>query len=359
MILDISSLVLQINPQLFLLQVLINFSIYLIIVVSLNLEVGYSGIPQFGRMLAVLAGAIVAGGVTGRILAFVFGLPYGAEYAYDYAIATTITTKYLQHNPLLSIGVLLMTLALAAIIGGIVGYLTSYPALRLKEAYLGITLLAFGDSLMLFSRNYRDLVGGTYGVMVPDVFRWLPDRYTGAVVISLGIAILVFLYVEALTRSPFVRALKAMRDSELASGVYGKDIARLRGQALIIGSALAAVAGALYSFYSAAMDPRAFTRLTWTFWPWAFMMLGGTGNNLGMLVGVFIFIFIRNLIFANKAYISAVLFIDPVWLEYILVGLAIILITLFRPQGILPEKPVLTIKREKIEELRGRLKSSS
>jgi branched-chain amino acid transport system permease protein len=56
--------------------------------------------------------------------------------------------ELLAANPVLSIGILILTLALAAVVGGFVGYLCSYPALRLKEAYLGITLLAFGDLII-------------------------------------------------------------------------------------------------------------------------------------------------------------------------------------------------------------------
>ncbi len=349
-------MVLIISP--IIIQIILYFAIFLIVTLSLNLEVGYAGIPQFGRVLAVLAGAIVAGAVPGRILAFMIGERYGADYAnhlYNFRIVNTITTNVLAPNPLLSIAILFVTLALAAIFGGMIGYLSSYPALRLKEAYLGITLLAFGDVLQLIAWNYDPLVGATQGVNVPDVFRWIgvgEGRFIGATFTLLGFAILSYIFLDLVSRAPFGRALKAMRDSEVAARVYGKDIVKLRGQTLIIGGAMAGIGGALWTLYTGSMKAITFSRLTWTFWPWAFMMLGGTGNNLGVLLGTFVFSTVRTLIYTYKELLTAVIPISPVWLEYILVGLAIVLIALVRPQGILPEKPVLTISRDDIEEIR-------
>ena len=148
-----------------------------------------------------------------------------------------------------------------------------------------------------------------------------------------------------------------MRDSEVAARAYGKDIPKLRAQSLIIGSALASIGGALWAFYTGSMKAITYNRLIWTFWPWAYMMLGGIGNNVGVLVGVLVFSITRTLIYTYKDLIATIILIKPVWLEYILVGLAIILIMLFKPQGLLPEKPALSLSRSKIEEIRKSVKS--
>jgi len=291
-------------------------------------------------------------------VAAIIGQPWGAEYAYHlykYKLVYQINTV-LATNPLLSIAMLIFTLIVTAGLGAFIGYITAYPAIRLREAYLGITLLAFGDALQIIAWNYEPLVGATEGVMVPDPFRWIGTgtvRFVSATFIILGIAILIFLYVERLDKSPFGRVLKAMRDSELAAQVYGKDILKLRAQALITGSALAAIGGALWAFYVGSMKAITYNRLVWTFWPWAYMMLGGTGNNVGVLVGVLVFSTIRTLIYSYKGVLSAIIPISPTWLEYLLVGLAIILIVLFRPQGLIPEKPALTLPRKRIEEIAG------
>ena len=345
-------------------QIILYFAVFLIVTLSLNLEVGYAGIAQFGRVLAVLTGAVVAGAVPGRILAYMAGLPWGADYANhlkNFKIVNTINQQILVTNPGLSIGMLLFTLAIAALLGGIIGYLCSYPALRLKEAYLGITLLAFGDALQSFIWNYDPIAGATQGINVPDFFRWVgagPPRFYAATTTLLGFAILIFLFIEALGRAPYGRALKAMRDSEVAANVYGKDIAGLRGRTLIVGGAVAAIGGALWALYTGSFKAITYNRLTWTFWPWAFMMLGGTGNNIGVLVGTLVFSTVRTLIYTYKQVLTQVIPISPIWLEYMLVGFAIVLIALVRPQGLIPEKPALTLKREEVLKIREKVKQS-
>ncbi len=338
--------------------ILIDFAIFMIVTLSLNFEVGVAGIAQFGRVLAVEIGAYVAGGLTGRILAYT--IPElrqysGAEYSnhlINFKLVDTINRTLLEHNALLSIGILILTLALAAIIGGIVGWLTSYPAIRLKEAYLGITLLAFGDVVMLIAQNYDPIVGATQGVSVPDPFRWArPYSFEAALIIALILAGLTFIFFEMLVRSPFGRALKAMRDDEVAAKVYGKDIVKLRTYALIIGSAFAAMAGAYYTMYIGSCKAFTYTRLTWTFWPWAFMMLGGTGNNVGIAVGVLIFVIVRTIIINYKTYLEPFVPFDPIWLEPMFVGVVIILLSVFRPQGLIPEKPAFTIKKRRIRSI--------
>ncbi|MCX8184367.1 MAG: branched-chain amino acid ABC transporter permease [Sulfolobales archaeon] len=336
------------------LQIILNFSIGLIVTVSLNIEVGFLNLPQFGRLLAVLSGAIVAAAVPGRILAASMGLPWDANYAYhlyNFGIVAKINNM-LSENPGLSIGILVFTLVIVALIGGLIGYLSAYPALRLKEAYLGITLLAFGELLMNVAWNYDPLVGGTMGVWVVDPFRFVGAggaRFTFAALFIFFIAIAIYIYAELLARSPFGRTLKAVRDAEVAASVYGKDIVKIRTQTLIVGGSIAAIAGALWAFFTGSMKAATYTRLTWTFWPWAFMMLGGIGNNLGVLFGVFLYTVSRTAIILYKGTLSAVIPIDPEWLEYIMIGLVLVAVVLFRPQGIIPERPTLTLPEHKIE----------
>jgi len=362
------------------LHVMFEFAIALIVTLSLNLEVGVAGIAQFGRVLAVMVGGFVAGAIPGRLLTLMFkdriieviardmemlGIKDPVSEYYNHMINFKLVakiTEILSHDPLLSVGIFVFTLVVAALVGAAVGYITAFPAIRLKAAYLGITLLAFGDVLMIVGWNYDPIVGGTQGVNVPDVFRWVgagTPRFLAATFTVLGLAILVLIFVERLVRSPFGRALKAMRDAELAAKVYGKDIVKLRSHALILGSALAAIGGALYIMYVGSCKAITFTRLTWTFWPWAFMMLGGTGNNLGVAFGVLVFVIVKTIVVMYRGGLAPYVPFDPVWLEYTLVGLAIVLIALFRPQGILPEKPVLTLPRERIESVAKAFKSSS
>jgi len=335
-------------------HIMVEFSIFTIVTLSLNLEVGDTGIPQFGRVIAVIAGAFAVGAIPGRILAYMMGLPYGAKYAiykYNYWVVDEINDKLAANIPL-SIAYFVFSLLLAAVCGAVIGWITSRPAIRLREAYLGISLLAFGDVLMWVGYNYEPLVGGSTAATVPDPFRWIwKYRFIVVSFVIVVIAFVILLLVERLTKSPFGRTLKMLRDNELAATVFGKDIVKIRTRSLVIGSAIAAVAGALYVIYVGVCNAGAFTRLTWTFWPWAYMMLGGVGNNIGIVIGVLIFIIIRTIIVLYRFELAPYLPFDPIWLEYTLAGLAIILIVLFRPYGLLPEKPEPTISPERIREL--------
>jgi len=341
-----------------LLNIGLNFGIGLILALSLNIEVGFANIPQFGRLIAALMGAIAAGGIASRIIAAILGFPYGVEYISNNSYIVTNINMELSKNPLLSLIFLLLTLAIAAFLGGIIGYASAYPSLRLREAYLGITLLSIGEILRGITYNYSPIVGGSVGIMVPDPFRFFGVyRYTGAIIVILLFAVLVFFLSERIARSPIGRTMKAVRDSELAAQVYGIDIVKIRTYALIIGGSIAAIAGALRVLSDAYIGVGGMQRYEWTFLPWAYIMLGGVGNNLGVVLGVLIFSTARSLIMVYKTNLVQILppYIDVSNLEYIFVGLTIILITMFRPKGILPEKPTLTLSRKDLENIREKI----
>ncbi|MEM1526321.1 MAG: branched-chain amino acid ABC transporter permease [Ignisphaera sp.] len=350
----------ELNPLVEL--IILNFSLGLMVAISLNIEVGFLRIPQFGRLLAVIAGAIVAAAIPGRILALYLGMPAGIEYAnhmYNFRIVFEIN-RFLSKNPLLSITLFLSTMVMAAIVGGVIGYLCAYPALRLKGAYLGITLLTFGEIITSIAWNYQPLVGGTTGVFVVNPFGFVGRGSSSLAVISiLVISIVSYVYAELLIRSPFGRMLKAIRDSEVAAEVYGKNAVKARAETLVIGGAMAAVAGALWAIYTGSMKASTYTRLTWTFWPWAFMMLGGVGNNLGVLVGVLLYTLARTAIIQYKHLLTSVIPISAEWLEYILIGIVIVAVILYKPQGLIPEKPALTLSRKTIEKIKDKIDTST
>ena len=163
-----------------LVNLIIDIAIFGIITLSLNLEVGYTGLPQFGRTIAVLGGAFVAGSIPGRLLALIWAIENWELFAdsrYNIGIVTSIN-QILVANPIIALIYMLVTLILAAIVGGFLGWLTSRPAVRLKEAYLGISLLSIGDIIMYTGINFDPLVGGTIPVKVPDPFAWICQSST-------------------------------------------------------------------------------------------------------------------------------------------------------------------------------------
>ena len=157
----------------FIVDLLAIFAIYLIVNLSLNMEFGYGGIPNFGKVLAVGAGAFVAASIPGRIFASLAGIE-GDYIANNLAIVSEINI-WLVDNTGIGFVVFFLTLGIAAGVGGGIGILTSYPAIRLRGDYLAITLLAFGESIRIIGNNFTPLVGGTLGVQIPDPLSFLPD----------------------------------------------------------------------------------------------------------------------------------------------------------------------------------------
>ncbi|RLG74164.1 MAG: branched-chain amino acid ABC transporter permease [Thermoprotei archaeon] len=334
------------DPIRFMIDLTAFFSIYLMLSISLNLEYGYTGIPNFGKVLFFAGGAFIAGAVITRLLLIIIGLSSKNYCSFNVLYASEVT-KYLAENPLLSILIFVTMLLAGCIVGGLLGYVASYPAIRLKETYLGITLLASGELLRIVARNYDPLICGTLGVSVPDVFAWIPASIKEfvQVLIMLGIALSTWFFVEKLTRSPLGRLIRAIRDNEIAAESYGKDVVKVRMKILVLGSAIAGIAGVLYALYVRSVHADDFMPLR-TFIIWVMIIIGGVGNNIGAALGSFIYVSTERLIMQYKHYIVAPF--DVNYLSYIFFGIVLILILMFKPKGLLPEKPSKTTEFEKI-----------
>ncbi|NOZ88676.1 MAG: branched-chain amino acid ABC transporter permease [Crenarchaeota archaeon] len=350
------------------------FAIYVVVALSLNLEAGLTGIPNFGRHLAVIIGAIVAATLPGYLgLAILPGEAreqllelLGAETMPSYAsnanpLITDFLSKYYAEHTGTAVAMFAFTLLAAAALGALVGLLAAFPAARLREDYLAITLLAAGEALFIISRNLGFL-GGTQGLSVPNVAAWLDAAVAGlaarigtaphtlaSLILAASAAALVLAYMEALSRTPMVRLLRGVRENETAAEALGRDVARVKLKTLMLGSAIAAVAGALFIMSTLSWIAQTYNRVSWTFWPWAMMILGGMGNNLGVVAGAFILATLRMAITQYKDTIAPYLPFQPQWLDYLVLGAVLILVLMVRPEGILPEKTRYPLPREKLE----------
>ncbi len=334
----------------FLTDLISLLAIYFIVNLSLNLELGYVGIPNFGLVLAVTGGAYTVGWLPIRLLMHIYAVDSGlsSDILKNNVLIVTQINHYLQSDPLTGILVFVLTLLVAMCVGGALGVLAAYPAIRLRSDYLAITLLALGEILSIIGRNYEPLVGGVIGIMVPDLWSWLGSiRFLLLPIILLGIAASTVLFLEILSRSPVYRTFRAVRDNEVAAASLGKDIVRVRTSALIIGSMMSGLAGALYASYSCYVGPNVYGRMEWTFLPWLMVIFGGLGNNKGVLLGTSVFIAFRKLIvFYKEAF--AFLPFDVVWMEYLLLSLVLLIIVILRPHGLMKEKPGCTLPRDEL-----------
>jgi branched-chain amino acid transport system permease protein len=323
------------------LNVVAFISIYGILSITLNLQYGYSGIPNFGMTAFVALGAYVTGALTGRLAMIYYGIDSNLDYIADNTKIITLLNSKIALDPLGGILLFIITIILSILFSIPLAYAASYPAIRLREDYLIITLIGIGEAMRIVGVNYTPLVGGTLWVGVPNLFKWA-EPYEMIILVSLMLIImfLIYLFIEILTSSPFGRLIKAVRENEITARFIGKDVTRIRILVLLIGSSLASIAGVLYSLFMGAVMASAFTRSDWTYWPWLMLIIGGKGNNIGALVGAVIIVIARQLIAIYKHDLELFLPFSVVWLEQILLGITLIAFMIYRPIGIIPEKPV-------------------
>src|SRR5256712_3977420 len=319
------------------------FAIYAILALSFNLEYGYAGQPNLGKVFFLSIGAYVAGALVAHGIAALTG------YREDLFTAQAAHARlvYAAANPGAMAGLFLGALALAATVGAAIGVLASYPALRLRGDFLAIVLIAVGEVSRVFVRVYEPIAGGNIGIGgVPSPFVFLGDRTARVAfaLVALGLALLAFLFVERLSNSPLGRLLKSVRDDELVANVLGKRTPRVKAQVLAVGSGMAAVAGVLWGFWFQTVAADDFIPQT-TFLVVAMVLLGGAANHRGALLGAITMTVLDHVTrpsFYAILGLTVDLPFDINYLRYILIGLLIILILMFRPEGLLPEKPVKT-----------------
>lgn len=310
------------GPFIYALDVLVYIGIFGIISLSLNLEFGFAGLANFGKVAFFLVGS------------------------YTYALLSQIGVPFY------------LCLLAAIAVSSMVGFLVSLPTLRLRMDYLAITVLAFGEILRLIVKS-EDFAGGNWGLRVKPIFAWTGSsvvfRLKNAGLVFFCLA-LCFVVIQLLANSPYGRALRAIREDEVAAEALGKHRAKYKAQALTIGSGMAGLAGGLYVQYLYNVVPELFMPMV-TFTVWIMVLLGGPANNWGVLLGAALVQIFDRGVKILKDYL--VLPIAPSDLQYILFGILIILVLFFRPQGLLKESKIGTKALRSVRNARSAAKNRS
>ena len=323
------------------------YALYLALSLSLNLEFGYAGIPNFGKVLFVSGGAAVSATITGRLALWILGIKGDFAGPFNFSLiahANTILTGDLA----LTIGLVALGFIIGAVVGGILGYVMSYPAIHLREDYLGLLLLGMAQFWFYVLTTYKPLVGGTQPLSTVNPFYYFSslniNDLTGVVMAIATVAFtgLVYLYLERTVRSPLGRTLRAMRDNDNASSALGKDTAKLRIRTLVIASALAGMVGTMYTFQYAYVDSTTWTRFAWTFWPFLIVIIGGAANNTGVALGTFFFILILKGLELVQPLMTAS-GLTPAYVQDLIFAALLLAILYIRPEGIIGEKPTFTL----------------
>jgi len=229
---------------------------------GLNLQWGQTGLFNVG-----IAGFVGIGAYTSALLT---SAPADGRFGgYEWPIAAGC------------IAAMLMTGAASALVGA--------ASLRLRADYLAITTFGIAVMVQLVLRNAEHLTGGNFGVsFIPRPFASVAERPalfgTLNLLLVSGLVALLYVALDRLVRSPWGRVLRAVREDERAAEALGKSAARFRLQAFTIGGAIMGLAGALEAHVIGFIAPDNFDSAL-TFQVWTMLIIGGSGNNLGALLG--------------------------------------------------------------------------
>ncbi len=230
-----------------------------------------------------------------------------------------------------------------ALISALVSYLIGALTIRLRADYLAIATFGVAVTVQLAALNLQPVTGGPFGIgFIPRPFAgWAGDPLLFSLSnFGLLAAVVLALYfaLERLTRSPWGRVLRAIREDEMAARALGKNATKFRLQAFAIGGGIMGLAGAAQAHFIGFIAPDNYIPML-TFQVWAMLIVGGSGNNRGAILGA---VLVWG-IWAASAGAMAAIFppgqqARAAALQIVMIGVALCAILLLRPRGILGEE---------------------
>ena len=230
----------------------------------------------------------------------------------------------------------------AIVAAGVCGLILGGIALRrLRDDYFSITTVVATLTVYAIIAQFVPLFNGytgVYGVPQPLV-KELNLSASAYQVFFLGLCavvlLIVYVVMERIFKSPYGRLLRAVREDEMAAAAFGRNIYRVKLQAYVIGAVVAGLGGGLLAAFLQAFNPYAWNAAE-TFLIYAAIFVGGSGNNRGVLVGaLFISVVVQEL---TRLFVVIPGHPDAAAaLRYMIVGVLIIGVLWWRPQGLIPE----------------------
>ncbi|MFH1752410.1 MAG: branched-chain amino acid ABC transporter permease [archaeon] len=282
------------------LHLMIIACIYIILTISLNLSMGFTGLLNIGHAAFYGIGAYAS-----ALLALNFGLPFW-------------------------IGLLV-----GGLVAAFFGFLLAFPTLRLRGDYLALATLGFGFVVEAVLKNWVDLTRGPLGlpgIPKPELFGFAFDSLLSYFLLSLVFVVITYFVVSRIVHSPFGRVLKAVRDDEVAAASIGKNVFQFKALALIVSAFFAGIAGSLYAHYITFIDPTSFTVME-SMLVISMVVVGGMASVRGSVLGAIVLVLLPEpLRFLNlpSSMVGA--------LRQLIYAFLLIILVLKRPQGILGEK---------------------
>ena len=305
-------------------------AVYALAAIGLNLHYGYTGLLNFGQVGFMLVGA--------------------------YGMAVTVGTFGLSLWLGIAIGI-----GLAVVLALLLGI----PTLRLRSDYFAITTIAAAEILRFLVRSgsAADLTGGPFGIqsIAGSFFRLNPypsgrfslgvsglsfsSQQLWTLTVTWALVGLATVLIAVLMRSPWGRVIKSIREDEDVARSLGKNVFAFKMQSLVIGGVIGGFAGIMFALGSSSANANSY-QPTVTFFAYAILILGGAASKLGPIVGAVIFWFLyagfqsllrqadqEDLI---PGFLSGSEAVGAISL--ILVGIALMALMVFRPQGIFGDR---------------------
>lgn len=293
---------------------------YGVFALGVQLNVGTTGIMNFGQ-----AGFMAVGSYAMGILVVKSGLSFWLALVLGIPVA----------------------IAAALVVG--------LPSLRLRADYFAISTLAFSEIVRIVADNWDGLTGGNLGLFgygdtwteaSARIDGWLesigiaPRFLLPLLLVNVLILLVLTVVVALMVRSPWGRVLRAIREDEDAARALGKNTFVYKLQSLSIAAALAAIAGYMLAINISILSPANFDPVL-TAYAYVIVILGGLGSYLGVVVGSFFLIFVLE----ATRYIELPLSDARVAaLRFMIVGLVLMLLVVFRPQGLFGKRQELTLR---------------
>lgn len=273
----------------YVLRILIMSGIFVMLTLSLNLVTGFTG--QFCLGWAAFYGI---GAYTSALLTMKAGLSFW------------------------------LAMPLGGFMAALFGLLLGLPTMRLKEIYLAITTLGFGEIIRLIMLNWTDLTRGSMGlpgIPAPSILSYEISSNQAYYYFILALVLITVAAMRRLIDSRTGRALIAIREDELAAKSMGIDVTAYKMLAFAVGAFFAGLAGSFYAHYTSFIDPHTFS-FTESIAILAMAVLGGLGSINGSILGAVILTVVPELLRGIAEY------------RLIVFGLIMMAVMLLRPQGI-------------------------
>jgi len=301
-----------------------NYAIlYILLALGLNIVVGFAGLLDLGYIAFYAVGA--------------------------YVYALLASPQLGLHLPFWVI------LPIGAAVAALFGVLLGAPTLKLRGDYLAIVTLGFGEIIRIFLNNLSrpvNITNGPQGIAGIDPFVLGGFRFDSPIqyyYLLLAVALGVILVNLRLQNSRVGRAWEAIREDEIAARAMGIDTRNLKLLAFAMGASFGGLAGGMFSAIQAFISPESFV-LVESIMVVSMVVLGGMGNIWGVILGALLLSFVPEILRWTVTPVQEALFgrmlIEPEVIRMLLFGLALVLVMLYRPAGLLPS----AVRKRELEE---------